>query len=840
MSDNSDWESDSDVEEQPPTQTHQTPTATNPNTAATAATAGSVPTPTSTSNVSVPPILLALPITLALKGHPALANGIPAGITLLYDAAKNVSTILVYDQHKRPMVVEALDGTKLLSRPSSSLPLDFTPIESSPASASGPSPTTAAASIIDGQGRKWSVTFESHAAMDRFIAVLSVASVIAKAAASNVNLTQSLVKVDTSKGSGKSCKSGLYARLRVRAWIVEVGAGDGASPIARVGAGQTITDFNPTLQLVEKGASASTVPITAPMFDTTLSDVKVAEAEGENSTLGCCLTGGGGKLKIDGGSRLLALPARSNLISNVWSQVPAQDQYATLPILSSTAIALLHIVPLAVSKKRERKEKKKEKTSTTPVPVAADAASASTDHSVGEKAASSSASSSASITVGSIAEPVPTPVQPASPPSDWLHWRSDLSSSLSSLRSSLVELDAQLSALPSIQHRIAKAVAKDVYEGLIEGLGLQQALDAQSGAGSDVDAAQLKTLEVVQANMRGIVSSFVRHNNEGNATTTKGTIASLVAAWKGDGRDNSNAFQASIHHLVADDAGLLSSSRLDSLASSFSTAVSTSTHVDPAAQSKLHALQTQYNALSKSHAKLLQSLEAKEKEMKNLLKEQKQLQDKHNVLLMDKVDLEDRCSKLSSSLSVVEQKAAACEVFEKGLTEMRTMLDQEVEGRREAEKSFSDLLHLQKNYKYIWLPDKNWPSCMNCREKFSRFAGRSKGHCRFCGRIFCKSCCTECELPELGYSGRVKVCKPCAEFRTGRGGCFAGPDGAENAAASNGAIDGDGVGGDGSDDDFRPLPSAATSSTKNKNTKTPKKKQEGGALSYDSDFFDED
>lgn len=86
MSDSdSDWESDSDV-------------SVSGDSAVATPSAPSVPP---AASAAVPSVLLAMPITLALKDHPALAAGIPAGLTLLYDQAKNVLTLLAYDQHKR-------------------------------------------------------------------------------------------------------------------------------------------------------------------------------------------------------------------------------------------------------------------------------------------------------------------------------------------------------------------------------------------------------------------------------------------------------------------------------------------------------------------------------------------------------------------------------------------------------------------------------------------------------------------------------------------------------------------------------------------------------------------
>lgn len=53
------------------------------------------------SSAAPPTMLIAFPIQLCLPAHAVLAAGIPAGITLLYDAIKNIITILAYDAHKR-------------------------------------------------------------------------------------------------------------------------------------------------------------------------------------------------------------------------------------------------------------------------------------------------------------------------------------------------------------------------------------------------------------------------------------------------------------------------------------------------------------------------------------------------------------------------------------------------------------------------------------------------------------------------------------------------------------------------------------------------------------------
>ena len=106
-----------------------------------------------------------------------------------------------------------------------------------------------------------------------------------------------------------------------------------------------------------------------------------------------------------------------------------------------------------------------------------------------------------------------------------------------------------------------------------------------------------------------------------------------------------------------------------------------------------------------------------------------------------------------------------CTVFESGLNDLRTMLEGEIEEKQKLQMAFNDLTQYQKQYKLTWLPDKQVTHCMKCQSKFSMFGGKSKGHCRYCGRVFCRDCCTESSIPEFGFASKVKICKPCQQFR---------------------------------------------------------------------------
>ena len=140
------------------------------------------PAPASATASGPPSVLFALPIQLALKEHPALAAGIPAGITLLYEQGKNIVTLLCYDAHKRPMRAEPIDGAKLLAANSkgvASLPFAFT-LGDGESAGTGP---LGSATLTDSQTRKWTVTFGGHNDAIKFAAVLGVAAAMAKAGA---------------------------------------------------------------------------------------------------------------------------------------------------------------------------------------------------------------------------------------------------------------------------------------------------------------------------------------------------------------------------------------------------------------------------------------------------------------------------------------------------------------------------------------------------------------------------------------------------------------------------------------------------------------------------------
>jgi hypothetical protein len=64
-----------------------------------------------------------------------------------------------------------------------------------------------------------------------------------------------------------------------------------------------------------------------------------------------------------------------------------------------------------------------------------------------------------------------------------------------------------------------------------------------------------------------------------------------------------------------------------------------------------------------------------------------------------------------------------------------------------------------------WVPDEEAPECMDCHGKFTLINRRH--HCRECGRVFCKKCCSKTiALPQSAKLEKVLVCNVCYDRLT--------------------------------------------------------------------------
>ena len=64
------------------------------------------------------------------------------------------------------------------------------------------------------------------------------------------------------------------------------------------------------------------------------------------------------------------------------------------------------------------------------------------------------------------------------------------------------------------------------------------------------------------------------------------------------------------------------------------------------------------------------------------------------ALVMSHVDLEDELPKLRLERDTLSKTAASAEVFQAGLTQMRSMLDQEIEKNQKLQDNWEQLQHM--------------------------------------------------------------------------------------------------------------------------------------------------
>jgi hypothetical protein len=486
----------------------------------------------------------------------------------------------------------------------STLPFSFTMGDGDSAGPLG------SATLLDSQSRKWTTTFASPAECARFAACLAVTTLVAKAAA-GTPVSALVIKHDLARGAGKSCKEKLFVTLAVRAWIVVLSTDStrrGLEALTRVTGSTTLTQFNPQLLGGAAAASAAQVPPSALVIDTTVGDVEVAEDSAASSgtaplSLGEALSGG--KLKSEGGGRMLLLPCSSPLARELLAQ------HAAPTFAPEAGCLLVHLAPLSVSKKREKKEKKKEKerekksASAEAEEAAADDADSASDAPVLVSPSAASPAAAAAASPSASAFPA---------------WSSEVSSSVGETLAALQAVNEQIGALPGLQQKLVKFLVNDLYEGLVEDLGLSAALEAQ-GAEPDsaaaVDATQAAHLAAVQGRIRGLVGAFTEQNS---AAERKGTLAGLVSAWKG-------RLLPAVQPLLASGAeGLLAPARLDALAAEAGSG-------SAASAGEVAALQAQLAKASAAHSAATRKSEEAAKAARDALDKQKkafdELEKKH-------------------------------------------------------------------------------------------------------------------------------------------------------------------------------------------------------------------
>ncbi|KAL6061046.1 Lateral signaling target protein 2 [Balamuthia mandrillaris] len=126
------------------------------------------------------------------------------------------------------------------------------------------------------------------------------------------------------------------------------------------------------------------------------------------------------------------------------------------------------------------------------------------------------------------------------------------------------------------------------------------------------------------------------------------------------------------------------------------------------------------------------------------------------------------------------QRRKAEEARQKRMQEQRERMEQRQKAARD--QYLSDMARKVAHYRADvqqevlarrpdWVPDSKAPHCMACSAKFVPVF-RRRHHCRSCGRVLCKQCCSNWKvLPELGYFATpVRSCNDCHRQREGTPG----------------------------------------------------------------------
>lgn len=422
-------------------------------------------------------------------------------------------------------------------------------------------------------------------------------------------------------------------------------------------------------------------------------------------------------------------------------------------------IALVRASSQVSSKERE-KEAKKSKEPTTPMPppaVSASAASAATPAPAPAPAApapvpaaapsavatasparsGSTATATAVATATAPAEPSarPSPASPsaAASSSPTPHRSSGAGSAsadyaadqtaVNAVLQLAADLDAQITGLVATQAKLLKAVMAEAYRDLMGDLGL-----------TDADSAGAKGQAVasIRARLRHATERFTGANlpSETQTDTASPVAAAHVGTWEAVQQTWRSGQSA-----LAEAATRLHSN-------------STTRAADRGEADKMHK---QIEAMQRQLEEEKRARAAAEKKAAELASKNKQL--------ATEVDT------VQSEATELKQKLELLPVFEKGLTELRKVLEDEIEHKQTLQTTVEHLTQLQSKYKLTFVPVQGVKRCMACNAKFALFnvGSHAKRWCRHCGRLFCKACCSHtAPLPQLGFADKVPICKNCS------------------------------------------------------------------------------
>lgn len=672
-------------------------------------------------------VFLATPVQLT----PPVAKVQVCGATVLYTAADNSWKLFFYDNNSQPTFSELItaDCEKGKQKKGFNAPSMFEMLD-------GP-----LATMVDERRRGWKIQFQDRSQSLRMLIFICIAQAATRA---QQNLPPYSL-VDIAKGLDKPCKPKHLVEANIRCWRVQMNAQDGTltQPIP-----PHLASFNPSF------ADTSSIFATS---------VQVAADEPPDAELPTKLGQVVGRMCSEG-QRVLVCPASSPLGRALVADYLTEPSHRAIACKEGYFLVLfVQVTGISKAKKDKEKKAKKEKvarivykeetkaedstkkeaakgrergesvatvTASSILPIVTPPPQAIKTDDVMALAPSAAAAkparaplfsmddSAASVSAASAASSSSSSFSAAETSPTFSPSPPNSSSSFSSAEQ---QLDQCVRSLQTVQSKLLKALINKGFEAIVRDLYLNSTTSPSIIPGGDdvedtedVTARKKVTKTIVKQHVVQILGQYDQANNTSLDT---GTLRSVVQAFQ--------QFEKQ----------------------------------QPKQDPKL--------------AKLVTDLQA---QVKQLEAEKKAQADAQLKLGTEYLTLEEKVSAMRKENEELKKKCQMTEVFEQGMKDMRKILSDETAEKNKLQGELTDLLQLQRGLKMTWLPDKYATNCMLCKEKFKTFGGKSKGHCRYCGRLFCQDCCTTSEIPEYGFREKVKICRSCFDFRRKAGGDGGGDD----------------------------------------------------------------
>eukprot|EP00457_Paulinella_chromatophora_P002421 gb/GEZN01002426.1/.p1 GENE.gb/GEZN01002426.1/~~gb/GEZN01002426.1/.p1 ORF type:complete len:746 (-),score=195.52 gb/GEZN01002426.1/:214-2451(-) len=740
--DDEDWSSDGEEDTGiPPPQVPATPLPV----AARSSTASSSPQPTASQTVAVPAqqAFLGIPVQLSLKTKDGQPSTAAVGVAcVMYDTSKGWA-LLIVDGAKRPLLYEPLDGptqsAKALRKCKALCDMELL--------------DGAWMEMVDRARKTLRLQFQTRPQAIKLLAFIALAGFCSRVAAISSDPT---TLVEVVKGTGKSAKH--FAHAQVQAWLVRPNSQSASVGVPQGGGlaawEQSLDNNKPDLQASQYNVVVKereeTTPGGAWSLGHVLSRMKV---EGERLVVCALLSGLGQEFAAELCASLDDRTKASTLVValvRLTATLKKKDKQKSTSTPSSpdkterrkkeaqseleqehkTALSdspagshayphTAHKSPAKANKPKQRSDKRKDEDD--------DDEDFSEDE---EEAGVWDAVVSAA--------PVSPPTQPTV-----------TTEQVQELVSSFKALNSQVGALGQTQTKIIKNVTKTLYAGLLEDLRPDE-----------------EGIATLQTHLQQVVSGWQTLNTSRDSA---GTVATLSSAMK---------TTLSLLRPFLTQGGPLTVEGVQGSSPASASIDPTQLHALQAAMSKKH--QKQLDKVSKEANKEKSKLQKKAQQMESELSEVRldkeklrleiqHLQNTTQQLTQQVAELKKEnmaAKKAVAEVDALRRKAEEAKMFEAAVTDMRKMLDNEVEAKQEAYDALTQLSSIQKKLKVTWIPAGSVKNCLSCGDGFSMWGSKAQDYCRFCGRIFCKACCQKGKIPELGFNEEVRICNNCVSFRS--------------------------------------------------------------------------